>query len=69
VCFSCGFSVESMLGGEKQRGSINRIMGYSAKAQCTGKQAYLEPIRNSMQEPIGGRSLFAQKPAKPCWFL
>jgi hypothetical protein len=77
VCFSSGFSVNSMLGGENQRSSINHVMGYSEKAQCTGKQAYLEPNRNSLQKPIGGRSVFAFSAAKsmlktrsqPIWSL
>jgi hypothetical protein len=47
------------MGGENQRGSLNRITGYSEKAQCTGNPAYLEPNSQSMQKPIGGRSLLA----------
>ena len=44
-----------MLGGENQRGSIIHDTGYSEKAQCTGNQrSYLEPITNSMHEPIEG---------------
>jgi hypothetical protein len=44
-----------MLGGEAQRGSRYRSSGY-AKAHCIGRPSYLEPNRNSLQEPIGGRS-------------
>jgi hypothetical protein len=45
-----------MLGGESQRARLNQVTGYSMKAQCTGKPAYLEPNRDSMQKPIGGLS-------------
>jgi hypothetical protein len=41
-------------GGERQRSSVGSDTGYSEKAQCTGKPAYLEPNSNSMQKPIGG---------------
>ena len=33
---------------------MNHETGYSDKAQCTGKPAYLEPNSDTMQEPIGG---------------
>ena len=43
-------------GGEVQRGSLTQFSGYSDKAQCNGKQSYLEPISGSLQKPIGGLS-------------
>jgi hypothetical protein len=52
VCFSSGFSVNSMLGGENQRSNINRFTGCSEKAQ----PSYLEPNSGSLQKPIGGLS-------------
>jgi hypothetical protein len=45
-----------VLGGESQRASLNQVTGYSEKAQCTGKPAYLEPISGSLQKPVGGLS-------------
>jgi hypothetical protein len=46
-------------GGESQRSNMRFSLGYSAKAHCTGKPAYLKPNSNTMQIPIGGRSLKA----------
>jgi len=46
-------------GGESQRASLNRFLGYSIYAQFTGKPAYLPPNRDSLQKPIGGLSLLA----------
>jgi len=43
-------------GGERQRSSLSIVSGYSARAQCTGNNAYLEPNRNRMQKPIEGLS-------------
>ena len=64
------------LGGELRRECLSYVSGYSVRAQRTGNtQSYLEPIRDSMQSPIEGRSeigkrrgegsLLAQKPTKP----
>jgi hypothetical protein len=47
------------LGGENQQTSLNRNMGYSDQAHCTGNPVYLEPNSRSMQKPIGGRSVLA----------
>jgi hypothetical protein len=44
-------------GGDSKGSSVNRNTGYSTKAQCTGKPAYLEPNRDSLQKPIGGLSV------------
>jgi len=49
-----GESTMSHVGGEIQQTSLNRNMGYSDKAHCTGNPAYLEPNSNSMQKPIEG---------------
>jgi hypothetical protein len=43
-----------VLGGGSQQGSLSHVLGYSVKAQCTGKPSYLEPISGSMQKPIEG---------------
>jgi hypothetical protein len=43
-------------GGENQKSKALLNTGYSDKAQCTGKPAYLKPNSNSMQKPIGGLS-------------
>ena len=48
--------LSAALGGERQRISLSTVSGYSAKAQRTGKPAYLEHNRNTMQKPIGGLS-------------
>jgi membrane-bound lytic murein transglycosylase MltF len=42
------------MGGEIQRGSLTHDTGYSTKAQCTGKQSYLEPNSGSLHVPIEG---------------
>ena len=42
------------LGGERHRESVSHVTGYSAKAQCTGNPAYLEPNSQSLQKPIEG---------------
>ena len=42
------------MGGENQRGSQNQLSGYSEKAQCIGKQSYLEPNSGSLHVPIEG---------------
>jgi hypothetical protein len=52
------------MGGESQRGSLNRIMGCSVKAQCIGKPAYLEPNRDSMQKTIEDRSAIGAETAQ-----
>jgi hypothetical protein len=41
-------------GGDLERGGLTFFTGYSAKAQCTGKPAYLQPNSQSMQKPVGG---------------
>jgi len=56
ACPASSFSVKFMLGGETQQISLNRKMGYSAKAQFTVKPSYLEPNSDSMQKPIEGLS-------------
>jgi hypothetical protein len=40
------------LGGESERGRLNRFLGYSAKAQRTGRSApsYLDANSQSMQK-------------------
>ena len=44
-------------GGGSQRRKAVCSLGYSASAQRTGKtRSYLKPIRNSLQNPIEGRS-------------
>jgi hypothetical protein len=62
VCFSSGFSVNSMLGGESQRSSINHFTGYSENAQ----PSYLEPNRNSMQKTRGEGPYWRGNPPKAC---
>ena len=47
-------------GGESQKSKALLNAGYSIKAQCTGKPAYLKPNSNSMQKPIGGLSVLAE---------
>jgi hypothetical protein len=42
------------MGGEIQRGSLTHDTGYSTKAQCIGKQSYLEPNSGSLHVPIEG---------------
>ena len=42
------------MGGENQRSSLIISSGYSNKAQCIGKPAYLEPISGFMHAPIEG---------------
>jgi hypothetical protein len=55
--FSCtGEKSMHVRGGDLERGSLTHFSGYSTKAQCTGKPAYLEPNRDSLQKPIGGLS-------------
>jgi hypothetical protein len=56
------FSVKRMGGGNQS--SLAHDMGYYTTAQCIGKSSYLEPISGSMQKPIEGRSLLAEKQRK-----
>ena len=49
--------LSAALGGERQRSSVGFDTGYSEKAHCIGKPAYLEPNSNSMQKPIEGSIL------------
>jgi hypothetical protein len=49
-----GDSTMNHLGGERHRGSVSYVTGYSATAQRTGNPAYLEPISGSLQKPIEG---------------
>ena len=51
-----------LVGGESQNGRLGFGVGCSVRAQCICTQekaeavpAYLEPNRNTMQKPIGGR--------------
>jgi len=48
--------VNSVLGGGRQRGSLNRVTGYSVTARYTDEPAYLEPNSECMQKPIEGLS-------------
>jgi hypothetical protein len=48
-------------GGESQKSKAFLNAGYSDKAHCTGKPAYLKPNSNSMQKPIGGLSQTASE--------
>ena len=48
------FSVNIVLGGESQQGSLSHVLGYSVIAHCIGKPSYLEPISGSMQKPVEG---------------
>ena len=48
-------------GGESQKNKALLNTGYSDKAHCTGKPAYQEPNRNSMQKPVGGLSQTASE--------
>jgi hypothetical protein len=51
-----GDSTMNHLGGERHRGSVSYVTGYSATAQRTGNPAYLEPNSGSLQKPIEGLS-------------
>jgi hypothetical protein len=48
------FSVTFVLGGESQQGSLSHVLGYSVKAHCIGKPAYLEPTIQSLQKTVEG---------------
>ena len=50
-----------MLGGENQRSKLFLIRANSAKAHCTGKPPYLEPISQSMHVPVEGVYCIAEK--------
>jgi hypothetical protein len=56
LCFSSRFFGEFVMGGESQKGSLNKVTGFSAIARCTGEPAYLKPISDYMQEPVEGLS-------------
>ena len=54
-------SVVRFGGGESQRSRLISFRANSAKAKCTGKPAYLEPISGSMHVPIEGVYRTAEK--------
>lgn len=60
LCFSSRFSAKSLLGGENQKGSLNRNMGYSEKAQRTGS-----PDIHSIKR--GGEQQLTQTSAEPAY--
>ena len=55
---------DSLVGGEWERGKL-AFRGYSL-CPMHRQSAYLEPNRNSMQKPIGGRSVLGFQPSLAC---